>query len=386
MPLNKKNRVIVRTWTSRLNGREVGHISLEIPASKTYISFWPGCEVGKVEAFMRSHEGAIHTFAEDIESERRLPDYVICLYGLETNDMEAAWNNKIKQIQTGELRWHLLGEKTWIVTESHSCASLVREILLAGGIEQDEIEACSQEYWVPELICKAMCNLKLVELTSHPETADSLFSYPAETAEAELRRFAEEKSSGSESRNFIACLSRNFEKLYRTEARITACSGLTTFAIGTVMELILELKWKVDNYLVEAAVSSFAISALGAVLSGALEGCKYKGEHYANEKIKKEELKKILATEVISFAVSFGAGIGISAAIEKNVPGASAEELTSAFGLATGVAAFKSLIRVGTVLTCNRCLMFSRQEKANDETPLLQPDGSLNLGAREFKV
>lgn len=123
------NRVIIRIWTSGANifepGHNVGHVSLQV--EDRYMSLWPK------EAAKAPTESVPHVFVRSYEEELtdeyegRLPEYTICLYTLNVDNIK----QKFASFQSSLEGWCLFGA---VCQNAHSCVSMAWELLKAGGI------------------------------------------------------------------------------------------------------------------------------------------------------------------------------------------------------------------------------------------------------------
>lgn len=183
MPAKKKNRVIVRIWSSILTGGEnVGHISIETP--NCYMSLWPDDErknpelpkgqknFGVISAINKQF---MFNANEDIAAERgRPPEKLLCFYSLNIEAIEA----RFKGITTDpEFRgWTLIGNNLLLNKgNAHSCASLAYTLLKAGGIY--ELISCLNSWYsglsssaTPDALAGISIKAKQAELTKYPDT------------------------------------------------------------------------------------------------------------------------------------------------------------------------------------------------------------------------
>lgn len=134
----KKQRVIIKIWTSMANihesGHNVGHVAIETP--KKYMSLWPKQRYadqpsaketeGKGISTPITHQ--LNTAQQDILYEGREPEYLFCLYTLNLDAIEEEYSKLEKSLQG----WALVGGL--LCDNAESCASLAWKLLEAGGI------------------------------------------------------------------------------------------------------------------------------------------------------------------------------------------------------------------------------------------------------------
>ena len=152
----QNSRVIVRIWTSSANliikgAADVGHISVEIEASKKYMSLWPfqGSSIRNPETGeYQNKEPALEkanpwtelfsgveaqdltefTYEQDLALEENFPDIVLCFYSLSTLKIEEAYD-RIVQTHGGQ-KWALFG-----LGSAKNCASFAYGLLRDGGLD-----------------------------------------------------------------------------------------------------------------------------------------------------------------------------------------------------------------------------------------------------------
>lgn len=137
MPLNKDNRIIVYVWFNKADGGEgVGHAALQTP--NYFISLWPGKPSAKLKEatmFFEHRDRVVFlNYEETVEAEEnRPPDFICCLYSLDVEKI----HNKIKDVCPQIGNWSILGNTKFNRPNahmSHSCSSLVYDLLIVGGI------------------------------------------------------------------------------------------------------------------------------------------------------------------------------------------------------------------------------------------------------------
>ena len=135
--VSEKNRVIVRIWTSAWNKEyqgigDVGHASIQI--GNDYISLWPkGNPSGVFKQFFENREKYFITYEKDLWlEENNKPSFIVCLYLL---DMSAI-KQKAEELKDNVEHWTLFGNNCLLLKDdkTHSCSSIVYELLKEGGI------------------------------------------------------------------------------------------------------------------------------------------------------------------------------------------------------------------------------------------------------------
>ena len=129
LPLAGESQVRIRVWRASggVQPRRFGHVSIEI--KNHYISLWP---LGVKSVLFKSNRHFKSNYEDDFgEESKDPPEFVVSLYGLDAKKMELTFASYRKQVT----QWSLLGPSTPLGRESHSCASLVYDVLRAGGIE-----------------------------------------------------------------------------------------------------------------------------------------------------------------------------------------------------------------------------------------------------------
>jgi len=125
-----EKKLILRVWTPGKYD-EVGHVSLE--TNQHHISFWPNKEkfhenkLKLLQPFSKQGRN-LHTYLEDIISERRLPDYKVIFYNLDSDAINLAF----EKFQASNLDWSLWG--SIIPWHNQNCAGLSRHLLRLGGM------------------------------------------------------------------------------------------------------------------------------------------------------------------------------------------------------------------------------------------------------------
>ena len=170
------NRVIIRVWTSGLNkkiqGENVGHVSIETTTPKGYMSLWPeGLPDGKklVSIVEKRPSKYMASYQDDFNAEGRKPEIVICLYTLKAEEIVNCFN-KTKQKNEG---WTLLGNNTIHGKDAHSCATLAYDLLKTGGLYDLVSSSFSFSYSstvAPDTLVLALIKAKKNELKQYPET------------------------------------------------------------------------------------------------------------------------------------------------------------------------------------------------------------------------
>lgn len=144
--LSPEHYVVVRAWGPSLGqsiqavpylvkhaltamaGKPVGHASLEVisPKKSTYVSFWPGTEVGKKDERVSS---SLHTYASDVVDEKGTPGCVVKLYSLNnkliTSSFKRTYSNCKKRPQ------YVLMPK---LDDEQNCCTSVLNLLEVGGL------------------------------------------------------------------------------------------------------------------------------------------------------------------------------------------------------------------------------------------------------------
>jgi hypothetical protein len=179
------NRVIVRIWHSTFSGGAgVGHVAVETENPRRYMSFWPTADGKKCLGVAKSLvTGIEHTFAEsyaeDKEDEKRDSETVICLYSLNVEDIIEEYDKLRKMLDSGGQNWSVGG--TFFSKKQHSCASLARDILIAGSLESllpDSGSSTSDRYSstaTPAEVLKLVKMAKQTEKERYPETEGFYF-------------------------------------------------------------------------------------------------------------------------------------------------------------------------------------------------------------------
>jgi hypothetical protein len=190
MKYNEKNRVIVRIWPSSED--DVGHCSLELEKEKVYISLFPApfteeqiqsyhkanfIEKKIKSIFDERETNFIASLENDIALECNVqPSIIVCLYSLNIEEMYS----KFEELSEKTRSWRLLGKSTILYylaeknlknlkdEEIHNCASIVYEILMAGGLKK--LVSSSKEssrhscYLTPDTIIPTVIEAKKYEL------------------------------------------------------------------------------------------------------------------------------------------------------------------------------------------------------------------------------
>ncbi len=135
-----EQRVIVRTWYSKpIKSTEdgkfeppesAGHVSLDIPSKKIYLSLWPDSSFLVADPMtqpIRAH--FMSSYYHDVLEMGRSADSVVCLYNLNQDKLK----NTIASLRRKTKYWLLLSDV--IVdnqndNESHNCATIVLSALL----------------------------------------------------------------------------------------------------------------------------------------------------------------------------------------------------------------------------------------------------------------
>jgi len=143
LELEKENleqqRVILRIWASYISGGSsgVGHVSLEheFNGQTYYVSFWSK-DVKIHNVLIPSAFKLPQDHTEDIELEKRDPEYTFCFYTLEKEGIFNEYNRFYEKLNKGNWNgWCLMGP-IWTKLESttENCASLALRLLVAGGL------------------------------------------------------------------------------------------------------------------------------------------------------------------------------------------------------------------------------------------------------------
>jgi hypothetical protein len=189
---HRKNRVIIRIWTSKFNknmpGENVGHVSIQV--LDTYMSLWPAprdhhdsSENGKKRAITNIFEERppqyMYSFIDDEIAENRDPEYTVCLYTLKQRVIVEKFN----ELKTTIKGWTLLGANKLINSgSSESCASLAYQLLKAGDIYELISLSYSSENSIvtsPDSLSRVVLAAKEYEFEYYPETKD--YKYEDET-------------------------------------------------------------------------------------------------------------------------------------------------------------------------------------------------------------
>lgn len=155
---DENNRVTIRIWTSESNrqypGQNVGHVSIETTTPKSYISFWPvpftyvdiqKYQVsGKLDRKILKYFGErdaqyMTSYMDDYEKEgKQEPQLVICLYGLDAENIIIKFNELKNEIGT----WRLIGSNL-LVQNIETVASNVTGKLFETNVGKKNIDNCS---------------------------------------------------------------------------------------------------------------------------------------------------------------------------------------------------------------------------------------------------
>lgn len=198
------NRVIIHVWTSKHNksraGQDVGHVSIAIPSLQLptdpgsgYYSFWPHLvernHIGYVMPvpgfYMKGYrrpagvaavpEGQMYEY--DCDAENRDAEISICLYSLNIHKMKQVFEQKKTEVD----RWVLIGKNILRRknNDANSCASLARDLLVAGGIEEllSSSSFCSAS--IPDQFVPLLQAAKETENKRYPNTKK--FTHPDES-------------------------------------------------------------------------------------------------------------------------------------------------------------------------------------------------------------
>lgn len=126
-----KNRVIVRVWSSGVNlrhkGEDVGHVSIYLEPSNTYISLWPQDPVHS--PFEVASPKFVSSYEQDLEKEGRAPEKTFYFYSLNSKEMK----KKFDALKTDVKNWYAFGD---FKANAESCASCALKVLLAGKIDK----------------------------------------------------------------------------------------------------------------------------------------------------------------------------------------------------------------------------------------------------------
>lgn len=122
-----ENFCIIRIWKEK-GLTSVGHVSLQTRDS--YASLWPNNSVDKAEAFKTHPFQLLSDFEDDFKREKRNPDTIVCLYGLNVTNI----NFHFSKIRKELLGWNLTGSGLIFKDREHSCASLVYTLLMEGEL------------------------------------------------------------------------------------------------------------------------------------------------------------------------------------------------------------------------------------------------------------
>lgn len=131
-----ENRVMVRVWRTYGLLGSVGHVSIETP--NRYISLWPKHNSRKGNKLKQTFEERDSHFRNGYDSDKneedgRVPEFVVCLYGLNIVAMEAKFDLLRQETES----WTLLGRNRLINRKnSNSCSGLAHDLLIAGGIAE----------------------------------------------------------------------------------------------------------------------------------------------------------------------------------------------------------------------------------------------------------
>jgi hypothetical protein len=132
--------VTVYVWKHYLSHMSVGHAAMEVdggvPQGSAYLSWWPsGGNI--VEKVYLSTTPTVHqNLQEDIAKERRQPDCVIRIEGLDESKIKAYWRS-----------WWPHGRYSGL---NLSCATTVGNALMVGGGTRFTTGWVHKQHWTPE--------------------------------------------------------------------------------------------------------------------------------------------------------------------------------------------------------------------------------------------
>lgn len=181
--ISPENRVIVRVWTSWINGgKGVGHVSVEVPAENKYISFWPEQAVVKARGEVRGEAARkaitndkgvfLSSYAEDVEYEGRAPEFIYCFYSLKKQSII----EEFRKIENTNPEWHAQPSEN-----NYNCATLARRVLEAGEIGELLKDISNPSEHLPDITNFELKHAHRQERNDYEKTRGDEFNFVGET-------------------------------------------------------------------------------------------------------------------------------------------------------------------------------------------------------------
>ncbi len=141
----RKSKTYVFSWSSGSahhgfqryeSDYAVGHMAIQF--DDQYVSFWPkgSNKPGINPLHLVTNDGQLSTISRDIQIEKKLPDTILVINGLDHTLMLAALQQLQEDIRDKKIKFQVIHNTPWQdpdTNNKHHCATITNKLLSAGG-------------------------------------------------------------------------------------------------------------------------------------------------------------------------------------------------------------------------------------------------------------